>query len=167
MGRSKFEINLPVFFEKKTIANFNLDKKFFEFSEYFLVDDYSINVNIVVVKKNSFWQLDADLYGTINTKCDRCSDFLKLNVEGKDRYFVKIKDENFVETNNVIFISHASDVLILDDILKELLFFILPKRRVHDEGGCNIDTIEKLNSLNKSNSNNRTLFSESLKEKFK
>lgn len=167
MGRSKFEINLPVFFEKKTIANFNLDKKFFEFSEYFLIDDYSINVNIVVMKKNSFWQLDADLHGTINTKCDRCSDFLKLNVEGKDRYFVKIKDENFVDTNNVVFISHASDVLILDDILKELLFFILPKRRVHDEGGCNIDAIEKLNSLNKSNSNNRTLFSESLKEKFK
>ena len=119
------------------------------------------------MKKNSFWQLDADLHGTINTKCDRCSDFLKLNVEGKDRYFVKIKDENFVDTNNVVFISHASDVLILDDIIKELLFFILPKRRVHDEGGCNIDAIKKLNSLNKSNSNNRTLFSESLKEKFK
>jgi len=167
MGRSKFEINLPVFYEKKTIANFNLDKKFFEFSDYFLIDDYSINVKIVVEKKNYFWQLDADLNGTINTKCDRCSDPLLLNVRGRDSFFIKVKDLNHVESNNIVFISHSSEPLIIDDILRELLFFIIPKRRVHDEGGCNIDAIEKLNSLNKSNSNNRTLFSESLKEKFK
>ena len=32
MGRFKFEANLPSLFGKKTIANFNLDEKFFEFS---------------------------------------------------------------------------------------------------------------------------------------
>ena len=52
MGSLKFEVNLPSFFGKKTIANFNLDEKFFEFSDYFLIDDYSVNCVVEIEKKN-------------------------------------------------------------------------------------------------------------------
>ena len=50
MGRKKFLINLPSHFGKKTISNFNLDKKFFEFSDFFLIENYSVNFLIEIEK---------------------------------------------------------------------------------------------------------------------
>ena len=63
MGSSKFEMNLPTFFEKKTIGDFNLDEKLFEFSDYLLIDKCDFNAHLVIEKKNTFWQLDIKVNG--------------------------------------------------------------------------------------------------------
>ena len=63
MGRKKFLINLPSHFGKKTISNFNLDKKFFEFSDFFLIENYSVNFLIEVEKKNlTAWDIRSQKF---------------------------------------------------------------------------------------------------------
>ena len=89
MGRLKFDVNLPSLFGKKTIANFNLDKKFFEFSDYLLIDKCDFNAHLVIEKKNTFWQLDIKVNGFANTYCDRCGDPLVLNLKGKDVFSIE------------------------------------------------------------------------------
>ena len=106
MGRFNFEVNLPSVFEKKTFANFKLDEKFFEFSDYFLIDNYSFNCDVVIEKKNTFWQLDVEINGVINTYCDRCGDPLVLNLKGIETYFLK-KEESSEQPHNVIYITHS------------------------------------------------------------
>lgn len=94
MGRKKFLINLPSHFGKKTHSNFNLDKKFFEFSDYFLIENYSVDFLIVVEKKNSFLQLDVEIKGLVNTYCDKCGDPLNLRIKTNETFFLKKKNNS-------------------------------------------------------------------------
>jgi len=164
MGSSKFEMNLPVFFEKKTIGNFNLDEKFFEFSDYFLIDNYSINVVVLIEKKNTFWQLDFKIKGTANTYCDRCGDRLLLDLQAEERYFLKEKKDE-MESDNVIYITHSTEPVNIENTLKEVLFFIFPKTRKHVKKECNQGVLKKLNLYQKNES--KILLSDHLKQKLK
>ncbi len=159
MGRDVFQINLPAFFEKKITANFKLDEKFFKFSDSFLIDKYLFDVVVVIEKKNLFWQLDLEMKGVVNTYCDRCGDSLLLRLEGGDIYYIKEKSIN-KEVDNVIFITRASDSVDIKNVLIETLFFLIPKRRVHQELGCDVEVLKKIDSYK----NNKKLF---LSELFK
>ena len=165
MGRFKFEVNLPSLFGKKTIANFNLDKKFFEFSDYFLIDNYSVDCAVVIEKKNAFWQLDIEIRGFANTYCDRCGDPLLLKLKGSDVYFLKKEDDGSSQSHNVIYITHSTEPVNLESVLKEVLFFVIPKTKVHKENDCNLDVLRKLDSYQKKN--NKIFLSDHLKGKLK
>tara|TARA_B100000945_G_scaffold294560_1_gene271346 strand:+ start:708 stop:1205 length:498 start_codon:yes stop_codon:yes gene_type:complete len=165
MGRLKFEVNLPSLFGKKTIANFNLDKKFFEFSDYFLIDNYSVDCAVVIEKKNAFWQLDIEIRGLANTYCDRCGDPLLLKLKGSDVYFLKKEEDGSSQSHNVIYITHSTEPVNLESVLKEVLFFVIPKTKVHKENDCNLDVLKKLDSYQKKN--NKIFLSDHLKGKLK
>ena len=164
MGRSKFEMNLPNLFGKKTIENFSLDEKFFEFSDYFLIDSYSVRLALEIEKKNGFWQLDVVINGSANTYCDRCGDPLLLDLKGKDTYFLKKEEQNSSQSHNVIYINHSSEPINLENMLKEVLFFVFPKSRIHKTNKCNLEVLSKLDVYQ---NNNKSFLSDHLKEKLK
>ena len=164
MGSSKFEMNLPAFFEKKTIGGFNLDEKLFEFSDYLLIDKCDFNAHIVIEKKNTFWQLDIKVNGFVNTYCDRCGDPLVLNLKGKDVYFLK-KEQANNKSHNIINITHSDQPLNVEHVLKETIFFLFPKKRIHNKKKCNLETLEKLEVYQKKE--NTFFLSDHLKAKLK
>lgn len=165
MGRKKFLINLPSHFGKKTISNFNLDKEFFEFSDFFLIENYSVNFLIEVEKKNSFLQLDVEINGLINTYCDRCGDPLDLTIKAYETFFLKKKTSHNPQLHNVIYLNHLSEQLNVENVLKESLVFSIPKTKVHALEDCNIDVIKNLEKYQKKSKKN--LFSDYLKKKLK
>ena len=164
MGRFNFEVNLPSIFEKKTFANFKLDEKFFEFSDYFLIDNYNFNCDIVIEKKNTFWQLDVKINGAANTYCDRCGDPLVLNLKRTETYFLK-KEESSVQSHNVIYIKHSTEPINLEGVLKEVLFFVIPRKKTHKENDCNLDALKRLDTYQ--NNNEKFFLSDHLNEKLK
>ena len=97
--------------------------------------------------------------GVVNTYCDRCGDSLLLRLEGGDIYYIKEKSTN-KEVDNVIFITRASDSVDIKNVLLETLFFLIPKKRVHQELGCDVEVLKKIDSYK----NNKKLF---LSELFK
>jgi len=165
MGRFNFEANLPSLFGKKTITNFNLDEKFFEFSDYFLIDNYSVDCTVVIEKKNAFWQLDVEISGFAHTYCDRCGDPLTLKLKGSDIYFLKKEEDNSSQSHNVICVTHSTEPVNLESVLKEVLFFVIPKKKIHKENDCNLDVLKKLDSYQKNNTKN--FLSDHLKGKLK
>ena len=66
-----------------------MDKKFFEFSDYFLIENYSVDFLIEIEKKNSFLQLDVEINGIINTYCDKCGDPLDLSIKTNETFLKK------------------------------------------------------------------------------
>jgi uncharacterized metal-binding protein YceD (DUF177 family) len=166
LGRFKFEANLPSLFGKKTRVNFNLDKKFFEFSDYFLIDNYSVDCAVVIEKKNTFWQLDIEIHGFANTYCDRCGDPLLLNLQGSDIYFLKKQEEeNKTEPHNVIYITHSTEPVNLKSVLKEVLFFVIPRTKIHKDNDCNLEVLKKLDTYQKKK--NKIFLSDHLRGKLK
>ncbi len=165
MGRKKFFINLPSHFGKKTHSNFNLDKKFFEFSDYFLIENYSVDFLIVVEKKNSFLQLDIEIKGLVNTYCDKCGDPLNLRIKTNETFFLKKKTNHNPQLHNVIYLNHLSEQLNVESVLKESLVFAIPKTKIHPSGECNLDVLKELEKYQKKN--NKNLFSDYLKKKLK
>jgi len=165
MGRKKFLINLPSHFGKKTHSNFNLDKKFFEFSDFFLIDNYNVNFLIVVEKKNSFLQLDVEINGFINTYYDKCGDPLNLSIEANETFFLKKKTSYNPQSHNVIYLNHLSEQLNVENVLKESLVFAIPKTKIHSMGECNLGVIKELEKYQKKSKKN--LFSDYLKKKLK
>ncbi len=165
MGRFKFEANLPSVFGKKTITNFNLDEKFFEFSDYFLIDNYSFSCVVEIEKKNAFWQMEIGINGFINTCCDRCGDPLLLKVDEVDTYFLKKEEESVTQSYNVIYIAHSNEPVNLEDVLKEVLFYVIPKTKVHEQNECNMEVLKKLSSYQKNS--NKIFLSDHLEGKLK
>jgi len=90
--------------------------------------------------------------GFVNTYCDRCGDSLSLNLVGEETYYVKQKS-NDKEVDNVIFITHTSEVLNLKGTLIETLFFLIPKRRVHEASKCDVEALKKLDSYQEKEKN--------------
>ena len=165
MGRKKFLINLPSHFGKKTHSNFNLDKKFFEFSDYFLIENYIVDFLIVVEKKNSFLQLDVEIKGLVNTYCDKCGDPLNLSIKSYETFFLKKKTTHNPQLHNVIYLNHLSEQLNVESVLKESLVFAIPKTKIHSTGECNLGVIKELEKYQTKSKKN--LFSDYLKKKLK
>ena len=165
MGSSNFEVNLPSLFGKKMLANFELDSKFFEFSEYFLIDSYLINCTVEIEKKNAFWQLDLALSGSVKTYCDRCGDPLVLSLHGLETYFLKKEIDDNSQSHNIIYLNHTAEPVNLEGVIKEAIFFLIPRTKKHKTNECNPEAIEKLEFYQKGN--NKNTLSDHLKKKLK
>ena len=87
-----------------------------------------------------------------------------LNLRGAGTYYIKQKTTDN-EVDNVIFITHSSETINLKDVFIETLFFLIPKRRVHEKSRCNFEVLEKLDYYQEKNK--KLYFSELFKNKKK
>ena len=134
------------------VFDWTMDGRFFESYELSEISDACVQVQLTLVKRFHFLELDFVLDGWVEVSCDRCLDPLKLDIASEARMYVKfdhhagedISDEDL----DVIILSYDEDRLDVAQYLYEYAHLNLPMRRVHpDVNGhstCNVEMIRKL-----------------------
>ena len=134
----------------KHLFEFEVDDKFFAEFEDGLVDKGQVNVKLTIEKQSSLMIFWFDIQGTVNVQCDRCLEMYDQKIESQDRIFVKFGEKEYVEGDDVIWVSTNDYQLNVAQLIYEFIGLAIPIKRIHpdDENGnstCDQEMIEKLN----------------------
>ena len=124
--------------------------KFFQKFDNAEILDADVAIVAKAVKSGHYIGVDLDVQGSVTVPCDRCLEDLTLPVEAHPSFSVKFgegagSEEEMREGSREILLLDASDTdLDLSQVIYDYVCLSLPMQRVHEEGGCNPDTVRFL-----------------------
>ena len=125
---------------------FLLDNSFFESLDYSLVEGGQVDVELNLIKKESFYNLTFKYSGYIDNVCDHCGDDFKFDIQFDFDTILKHGKEELEDDGMWIVDNHCVE-LDVKHYLYESLCISLPSKIVHtDEKDCNQELLEKLNN---------------------
>ncbi|MDR3180649.1 MAG: DUF177 domain-containing protein [Prevotellaceae bacterium] len=133
----------------KHTFTFDIDDLFFSLFEGSEIEHGKLFSEIVVEKQSALLQLDIKITGSVNVECDRCLDELDVPINYEGRLLVKFgQATNATEADDEIMIlDPGEDEIDLSQFLFDSINVSLPMQRIHSEGLCNKEMMEKLEEL--------------------
>ncbi|MEI8113039.1 MAG: DUF177 domain-containing protein [Bacteroidia bacterium] len=133
----------------KHIFDYEADRKFFAEFEGGIVDEGKVSVRVTVEKQSSLMIFWFEVQGTVQVQCDRCLEMYNQPIKSKDRIFVKFGEKEFVEGDDVIWVSTNDYQLNVAQLIYEFIGLAIPIKKIHpdDENGnstCDPEMIGKL-----------------------
>lgn len=123
--------------EKKFFENFNPDQGF--------VNDAMVHVVLTLRKSSTMLELFFEFSGQLTVSCDRCLDDVSISIHSKKEIIVK--EGKGESDDQIVFIGHGDSEIDLEPILYDMIVLEVPVRKVHPEGECNEEMINKLREL--------------------
>ncbi len=145
----------------KHFFTFEIDDAFFGKFEEGEVKQGKLEATMALDRKSSFLQLDIHISGHVTVACDRCLDDLSVPVAFHGEPIVKFATPG---ENNEELLSDDEDMLWIDPVKNELdltqyfydsIMVSLPIQRIHAQGKCNKEMIEKLKAIQAAETNNK------------
>ena len=128
----------------------SVGKEFFERFENSEILDAGLDVEVDVEKSGRFIGVDCEIDGDVTVTCDRCLGDLRLPVSTGFALSVKFGDPGSAgeaEGEREIVVLPVTDAdLDLSQTVYDYICLSLPVQRVHEEGGCDPDTVRFLSS---------------------
>jgi uncharacterized protein len=133
----------------KHIFDFEVDDKFFNEFDGSVVEEGKVNVRLTIEKQSSLMIFWFDIQGTVKVQCDRCLEMYDQNIKSQDRIFVKFGEKEFLDGDDVIWVSTNDYQLNVAQLIYEFIGLAIPIKKIHpeDEEGnsaCDPEMIEKL-----------------------
>ena len=129
---------------------FEIDYKFFEYFEY---DDFN-NVNVIVdinlVKKSTFLELNFQANGLVNVNCDLTNENYDEKLCACFDLVVNFGNEYNEENDEILILPHGEYEINVAHYIYELIALSLPLKRVHpgvENGTLGSDILKKLEDL--------------------
>lgn len=149
-SQSFYSIAFKGLSQGKHTFEYEVDGKFFSEFEGGVVDEGKVNVLITLEKQSSLMILWFAIEGTVNVQCDRCLELFDLPVKSQEKIFVKFGEKEYVEGDDVIWVSVNDYQLNVAQLIYEFVCLAVPIKKVHpdDQNGnstCDPLMIEKLN----------------------
>ena len=110
-----------------------------------------LDIQIRMLKKNTFLIFEIFINGFINILCDRCLDYYDQDIIYKGNIYVKFseRNENSNETEEVIFLAPGEQQIDLEHYIYESISLSIPLKRIHpgtnSRSSCNELMIKELN----------------------
>ena len=127
---------------------FSVTDEFFEAIEFGEIRKGNLLVKIDMVLEESMIVLEFSIKGTVNTLCDRCSEFYDQEIQGSNQLIVKYGDSLLQNTDDILIIDRGESEISVTSYIYEFTHLLLPQRRVHVEGQCNQEVVDKIEELN-------------------
>ncbi|HEX7583925.1 MAG TPA: DUF177 domain-containing protein [Prolixibacteraceae bacterium] len=148
-SQSFYSIAFKGLSQGKHIFEYEIDDKFFAEFGGGVVDKGKVTVRITLEKQSSLMILWFDVEGTVHVQCDRCLEMYDQPIKGLERIFVKFGEKDYVEGDEVIWVSTNDYQLNVAQLIYEFVGLAIPIKRVHpdDKDGnsiCDREMIEKL-----------------------
>lgn len=148
-SQSFYSIAFKGLSQGKHIFEYEIDDKFFAEFGGGVVDKGNVHVRITLEKQSSLMILWFDVEGTVHVQCDRCLEMYDQPIKGLERIFVKFGEKDYVEGDEVIWVSTNDYQLNVAQLIYEFVGLAIPIKRVHpdDKDGnstCDPEMIEKL-----------------------
>lgn len=150
-SQNKLEIPFEGLKVGKHTFQFNLTDAFFDDIAHSIIDKGSIQVEILLDKKENIMTGDFKVNGFIQSPCDRCNDLVSYPLNFEHRLIFKFGEEAS-EDEDLIIIPPNEYKIRLSPILHELLTVEVPPRLVHEENECNQEMLDLLDEYAQSSS---------------
>ncbi|MDR3184572.1 MAG: DUF177 domain-containing protein [Prevotellaceae bacterium] len=137
----------------KHTFTFEIDDLFFALFEESEIEHGKLFSEVELEKQSALLQLDVKITGSVKAECDRCLDELNVPVDYKGRLLVKFgKTPDATDTvDEIVILDPAEDEIDLSQFLFDSINVSLPIQRIHPEGLCSKEMIEKLEELSVKN----------------
>jgi uncharacterized metal-binding protein YceD (DUF177 family) len=165
-SQSFYSIAFKGLSQGKHIFEYEIDDKFFAEFVGGVVDEGKVKVRITLEKQSSLMILWFDVEGTVHVQCDRCLEMYDQPIKGLERIFVKFGEKDYIEGDEVIWVSTNDYQLNVAQLIYEFIGLAIPIKRVHpdDKDGnstCDPDMIEKLGKyIVREGEENRTVWND-------
>jgi len=129
---------------------FHIDGAFFEAYENDTISDADLDVNAVLVKDAGFMTLEMEINGGVTVPCDRCLADLVIPVEVDQKFAVRFADmvpEDGECADDEIMVTGDGAELDLSQIIYDYVCTALPIRKVHEDGKCDPEMMEKMKDI--------------------
>ncbi len=104
------------------------------------------DVDIDLDKSESMLVIDVDIVGEVSVECDRCLEPCDIEIDYVGTLVVKFSDEEELQgeyDGEIMWLPTGSTQVDLTQYIYESIVLSLPHQRVHPEGECDADMIEK------------------------
>ena len=154
--KDDFIVPLDGLAQGRTEFRRSVGKEFFEHFENSEILDASLGVSVIIDKSGRYIGIDCDIEGYVTVTCDRCLGDLRLPVD--TGFFLDVRfgepdpvsgegpDEDPESGRETVYLPLASSEMDLAQAVYDYVCLSLPVQRVHEEGGCDPETVRYLNS---------------------
>ena len=111
--------------------DFQVDSNFFKAFEASPIQNGQIDVHIVSDKRHDLMSVVFDLFGTVETTCDRCLGNFNLAIDDVSDLIFKYGSEESVDPN-VVNIPKGSKTLNIAKYIYEFIVLAIPMIKTHD-----------------------------------
>ncbi len=122
---------------------FAVDKSLFEAFENTEIKDGACEVRVDLNREESQLVLDVSISGDVVVACDRCLEDCHIPIDYEGRLLVKFSEEEHEYDGEVIWLLPGEDQVDLAQYIYESIVLSLPYQRVHPEGECNPEMLER------------------------
>ena len=129
---------------------FTVANEFFDSIEFGEIRKGDLSVKVDMVKEETMLVLDFDIVGTVNIMCDRCSELYDQEIKGRNQLIVKFGDEAQHNTDDILVLPRGESEMSVTLYIYEFIHLLLPQKRVHPEGDCDQEVVDRLNELSAS-----------------
>ena len=134
--------------------DFNISKTFFEYFEYEDFNSVAINLEVLLIKKNTMLEFTLAFKGFVNINCDITNEPYNQDLSGSFDFIVQFGDEFNDENEELILIPHGSYEFGIQQYVYESIVLAVPTKRIHpgiEDGTLHSDILNKLEELGLSN----------------
>ena len=123
--------------------DFKVDNALFEAYGSTDIKDGDLSVGVTLERGESMLSLQTVIRGTVTVACDRCLEDCRLPVAFDGTLLVRFSDEVADYDGEVMWLLPMEDEIDLKQYIYESIVLSLPYQRVHPDGECNPDMLER------------------------
>lgn len=124
--------------------DFEIGPDFFKGLEYSIIESGSVNVRLVLEKKETMLIGIFECEGRVFTECDRCNGPVEVPIQGSFRLVFKFSSNESTDDESLIILPEETFELDVQPYIYELMTVSLPARNVHPKGECNEEMLATL-----------------------
>lgn len=143
---SKFElynIVLKDINDETRIIDYDLDDAYFKKIDSPEVQKGNVKAKVTVQRKQSAYELQFLLDGSVFIPCDRCLDEMEQQIHYKEKLQVKFGDK-FADEDEIVVVPESEGAINVAWFLYEFIVLNIPIKHVHATGECNKTMVSKL-----------------------
>lgn len=129
---------------------YQIDTKFFDAFQYDEFFETDLKVKLAFVKKPTMLELDFSVRGTVNVPCDQTGEPFDLGVQGDLSLLVKFGENEYEDTEEILYISHAAYEINVAQYVYEMVVLSVPIKRIHPQvldGTSTSDALQRLETF--------------------
>jgi len=130
---------------------FRVDGSFFEAYENDTISDARIDVNALLVKGAGVMTVELEMKGSVTVPCDRCLADLALPVDVAQKFAVRFRGTSPAEDegngDDEIEVTGDGAEIDLSQTVYDYVCTSLPIRKVHENGKCDSEMMEKMKEI--------------------
>jgi uncharacterized metal-binding protein YceD (DUF177 family) len=125
------------------LLEYELDNVYFNKIDSPEVQKGNVSAKVSVRQKQSLYELQFTLDGSVTIPCDRCLDSMEQPIHYKEKLQVKFGD-SFSEEDEIVIVPETEGAINIAWFLYEFIVLNIPIKHVHPTGECNKTMVTKL-----------------------